>query len=418
MNSQYYEIKNKYIQLTHRQGGVVYEPVRQEERAGTGIVLMHSDGDYYGFIPAPELAKRGFTVLASNVGESRGPFEDKLEDVGRALEYMQSYEGIQRTVLLGHSGGATLMSAYQAVAENGVSIFQDEHRIVKMRDMKKLPKADAVMLLDSNWGNGVMTLVSLEPGITAQTSSRSLKPGFDLFDPKNGFHPEGSRYSDEFVANYHKAQEERNNALIAYALERLEQIEAGAGDFDDDEPFIIAGGSQIAPNNKLFPPDIRYLSHTQEKYDLIHADAAVTNEVICSLRSPHFDKNMVTMNKFATDITTIRTYLTCSCVRTKGFGYDSTHMSGIDWDSSFSCTPGNIRHVRVPLLIMGMTGSYEFLAAEEIYKQAPGKDKTIAFVEGASHNFTPQEDAKGYPFGDTVKNCFDYIAVWLDKLGA
>ena len=152
---------------------------------------------------------------------------------------MQSYEGIQRTVLLGHSGGATLMSAYQAVAENGVSIFQDEHRIVKMRDMKKLPKADAVMLLDSNWGNGVMTLVSLEPGITAQTSSRSLKPGFDLFDPKNGFHPEGSRYSDEFVANYHKAQEERNNALIAYALERLEQIEAGAGDFDDDEQFII-----------------------------------------------------------------------------------------------------------------------------------------------------------------------------------
>ncbi|MCM1297857.1 MAG: lysophospholipase [Muribaculaceae bacterium] len=417
MEQKYYEIKNTYLQFTHRQGAVLYQPVTQGNKSSIGIMLMHCDADYYGFLPAPELAKRGYTVLASNVTRSRGPFEDKLKDLGRAIEYLKGLPGIEKLVLLGHSGGATLMSAYQAVAENGAQVFQHEGMIVKMQDVGPFPKADAVMLLDSNWGNGVMTLVSLEPSITEETSSRNRKEGFELFDQANGFSAEGAQYSDEFVKKFHKAQAERNDKLIAYALERLEKIEKGEGDFDDDEPFVIAGGSQIAPNNKLFPQDVRYLSHTQDAYDLIHADASVTHEVIRSLRKPHFDRNMVTVNEMATDVTTIRTFLTCSSIRTEGFGYDETHIFGINWDSGFSCTPGNIQHVTAPLLIMGMTGSYEFLAAEQIYRNAGSQNKTIAFVEGASHNFVPQEDAEEYKgqFGDTVKNCFDYVDGWLEK---
>lgn len=417
MEQKYYEVKNTYLQLTRRQGAVLYQPAEQPRKREIGIILMHSDTDYYGFIPAPELAKRGYTVLASNVTCSRGPFEKKLKDLECAVKYLKKLKEIKKIVLLGHSGGATLMSAYQAVAENGVQVFRREGMIVKMQDVGPFTRADAVMLLDSNWGNGVMTLLSLEPGIVKETSARNLKPGFELFDPVNGYAPEGSHYAEEFVKNYHRAQEERNERLIDYALERLKKIEKGEGEFDDDEPFIIAGGSQIAPNNKLFPQDIRYLSHTQEKYNLIHADASVTNEVIRTLRKPHFDRNTVTINEMATDMTTIKTFLTCSCIRTKGFGYDKTHIYGIDWDSGFSCTPGNIRHVTVPLLIMGMTGSYEFLAAEQIYKNAASQNKTIAFVEGAGHNFVPQEDAEEYKgqFGDTVKNCFDYVDRWLDE---
>lgn len=417
MEHNYYEVRNTYLQLPHRQGAVLYQPVTAGEKSRVGIMLMHCDADYYGFLPAPELAKRGYTVLTSNVTRSRGPFERKLEDLGRAAAYLKSLPGIEKIVLLGHSGGATLMSAYQAVAEKGVQVFRREGMIVKMQDVGMLTRADAVMLLDSNWGNGVMTLVSLEPGIRENTSSRDLQPGFELFDPANGYDAEGAHYSKAFVTKFHKAQEERNNRLIAFALKRLEKIEKGEGAFDDDEPFVIAGGSQIAPNNKLFPQDIRYLSHTQESYDLIHADASITNEVIRSLRKPHFNRNMVTVNEMATDVTTIRTFLTCSSIRTQGFGYDETHIYGVDWNSGFSCTPGNVQYMDAPLLIMGMTGSYEFLAAEQIYRNAASIDKTIAFVEGASHNFVPQKDAESYPgqFGDTVRNCFDYVDGWLEK---
>ncbi len=420
MEQKYYAIKNTYVPLAFGQGGVLYEPTEPDARSKVGIMLMHSDSDYYGFTPAPELAKRGFTVLASDVVSSTPAgametMEDKLRDLNTAVEFLLGLPQVEKLVLLGHSGGATLNSAYQAIAENGAACFQDDHKIVKMQDVGPFHKADAVMLLDSNWGNGVMTLLSLEPGVTDNSSSRNLTPGYDLFDPANGYSPDGAHYSPEFIDHYQKGQADRNDRLIDFALGRLKEIEAGNGKFDDDEPFVVAGMSQLAPNNKMFNQDVRLLSHTMREWPIIHADGSVTTEIIKSWRVPHFDHDFVTEDAIGTGFSTIKTYLTNSCVRTDGFYYDDSHIYGIDWDSSFTCTPGNVKGIHVPILIMGMTGSYEFLAAEQIYDNVGSKDKTMRFVEGASHNFTPQEDAEQYPgqFGDTVKNCFDFAAEWL-----
>ena len=114
---------------------------------------------------------------------------------------------------------------------------------------------------------------------------------------------------------------------------------------------------------------------------------------------------------------TVRTYLNSSAVRTTdNFGYNEDSIYGIDWLSSYSCTPGNMMGVSAPLLVMGMTGGYEFLAAEIIYEITKKiADKTIAFVEGATHNFDPARDCEAYPgqFGDTIKTMFDYVDKWL-----
>ena len=95
-------------------------------------------------------------------------------------------------------------------------------------------------------------------------------------------------------------------------------------------------------------------------------------------------------------------------------------MFGVDWLSSYSCTPGNMMGVSAPTLLMGMTGGYEFLAAEIIHENTPKiTDKTIAFVEGASHGFFPARECEQYPgqFGDTVKSMFDYVDRWLGQSG-
>ena len=76
--------------------------------------------------------------------------------------------------------------------------------------------------------------------------------------------------------------------------------------------------------------------------------------------------------------------------------------------------------VTAPLLVMGMTGGYEFLAAEIIYEIAKNiADKEIAFVEGATHIFDPARDCEAYPgqFGDTIKTMFDYVDRWLSHTG-
>ena len=76
--------------------------------------------------------------------------------------------------------------------------------------------------------------------------------------------------------------------------------------------------------------------------------------------------------------------------------------------------------VSVPLLAMGMTGGYEFLASEIVLENAKNiKDKTIAFVEGATHNFNTAQECEAYPgqFGDTMKTMCDYIDSWLGQKG-
>lgn len=83
-HKKYFEIKNTYIPISWGMGGVLYQPVDGDERSSVGILLMHSDDDYYGFVPAPELAKRGFTVLASKVSKSCETLDQKILDVKKS----------------------------------------------------------------------------------------------------------------------------------------------------------------------------------------------------------------------------------------------------------------------------------------------------------------------------------------------
>lgn len=230
----------------------LYSPLHK--KSGCGVVIMHSDSSYLSFSAGPELAARGYTALCANVSDPAMPLDEKLKSVQQAVAFLRVQDGISRIALLGHSGGATLMSCYQAVAENGPGIFRDEKRIVPMAFEGDLPTADALLLIDSNFGNGVMTLVSLDPGVADEQSGLRTDPAFDAYAPANGFSKGGdTRYSDAFLEKFFAAQAARQNRLIDHALSRYQALRRHEGRFADDEPLIVPGGSQIAPNNRRFP---------------------------------------------------------------------------------------------------------------------------------------------------------------------
>jgi hypothetical protein len=426
MKEQYYPIKYSYASLEkpgtwHGVQSLLFEPVEPEEKGQIAIIVMHSDGDHLAPPAAAELAKRGYRALGAAVSDRDNPLDEKLLDVKACSDYLRQIPGVEKVITLGHSGGATLMSAYQNAAENGVQAFQGPEKLIKCSDLGELPPADGVMLLDSNYGNGVMTLLSLDPAVTKEDSGEGLDPELDLFKPANGYDPQGSTYSDEFIRKYQKAQGERNNRLIEAALERLHAIESGKGKYADDEPFIVPGGAQNAFNNKLFPQDIRLLSRTRKAWPLLHPDGSMTTQVIPCVRRAKNDKPFTALYRAGAIKSTVRTYLNSSAVRTTAdFGYNEDSMYGVEWLSSYSCTPGNMQDVSAPTLLMGMTGGYEFLAAEIIHENTPKiADKTIAFVEGASHGFFPARESEVYPgqFGDTIKTMFDYVDRWLSQKG-
>jgi hypothetical protein len=101
------------------------------------------------------------------------------------------------------------------------------------------------------------------------------------------------------------------------------------------------------------------------------------------------------------------------------YGFDADSFRGIEWASSYSCPPSSVEGVTVPLLAMGMTGHWEFLAAETIYEHARSADKSIAFVEGATHGYTTCTACEERPgqFGDTLKTTYDYVDAWLGREG-
>lgn len=416
MKDKYCSIRSTPIDLGQRRVGMLYEPSEPVERSRIAVVtnyitLMKGQG---------QLAKRGYPTLVMPERQHVNDPDEILSDMSDAVDYMKQYPGVKKVVALSWSGGCTHLSAYQNIAENGVQTFQKSDMIIKYSDMGELTPVDGIILLDSNWGNGSMTLLSLDPAVISEKSGKLRNPELDLFNPDNGFSPDGSTYSDEFIRKFQKGQGERMNRLIDYAMERMEMIAAGKGDYEDDEPLIIPGGEQMAPYNKLFPQDIRLLSRTQEAHTLLHADGSETKEVVNSVRLPRGGSNRTGFYNETARVTSVKAFLkTCAVRVNPDFGYTEDTMRGIDWDTSYTCTPGNIKGVACPTLVMGMTGGYEFLVAETLNRNSKSKDKTIAFVEGATHMFTPNKEAESFPgqFGDTVKTMLDYIDKWLAEKG-
>ncbi len=418
-----YAVNETFVRVGRRSPGVLYEPAGLEERKLTTVLVMHSDEDYLSFPTGPELARRGFRVLCANVMVKEGLFFsqiDKMQAVKAAVEFLRARENVGKIILMGHSGGATLMTCYQAVAEKGASIFQGEEMIYPYPSDDVLPPADGVMLLDANFGNAAMQLFSLDPAIIDEAYGIMLDSDYNLFEPSSGFNPEGSTFSDAFISSFQRRQGKRNNNILKYALSRLRLIRSGQGDFSDDEPLTIPGANQAFFNNKLYAQDIRLMSCTEKPRLLLHGDGTRTTEIVRSCRKPENNVSLTHSLAEGGRMTTICNYLSSYAVRTtQEYGYDDSTVRGIEWETTYACSPGNVRHIDVPMLMMGMTAGWEFLAAETIYEYAAAKDKTIAFVEGADHKFNPARHCEKFPgqFGDTMKTLHDFVAEWLREPG-
>lgn len=390
---------------------VLYEPAVSSERSRIGIVLLHSDEDYSDFPIAAALAERGYRCLAGQVSDPNGLLEQKLLDVKHAMLFLQALPGVEKLVLLGHSGGATLMSAYQAAAEKGSALWAGKELLYPLRLREELIPADAMLLLDSNFGNGAMTLFSVDPAVIEEGNGQKLDPTLDVFNPQNGFDPEHPDYSDAFLKDFFRAQRERSNAVIRRALDRLILLEQGKGNYIDDEPFPVTGAAQFMIANKLIPQDVRLLAHTKGVWPLLHTDGRVTREIISCRRLPRGGRSVTPRLHFAV-MSTVRAYLSNRAVMAaEDYGIHPDGVTGVRWEETYTCTPGNGKHISAPMLILGMTGSYEYLAAEEIFRNATSEDKTLAFVDGAGHNF--HAAGREAEFGHTENVVYDACDRWL-----
>ena len=410
-------IKRTYVQVAG--GAYLYEPVTPGEKAHIAILVMHSDGNYMNHSACTEMSKRGYRVFCEN-RNGAGTLDQGIANLRQGMAYLRKVDGVEKIVLLGHSGGATLMSSYQMIAEKGVASCQNPERLHKCpNSMAGMPAADGVMLLDANWGNAEMSLFSVDPAVIEQDNGMKINADLDLFNAKNGFNAKGnSDYSAEFIKKWQAAVAKREQTLVKQAQDGLAAVAVGTARFSDDEPMIIAGISQTS--NKLFAQDVNLMSHTAKARPLLHKDETFTTEIVHTVRKPrNFTPTTASLARGGEE-TTAKDFLNDHAIRvTDKFMYDADHVEGVEWDSTYSSPPGNVKQIDAPILIMGMTGSWEYLASETIYELAASKDKTIGFVEGASHGYNTCKECETTPgqFGDTQKTLYNYVDRWLSQKG-
>ena len=143
-------------------------------------------------------------------------------------------------------------------------------------------------------------------------------------------------------------------------------------------------------------------------------------QIVRSVRVPSLTTNPSPTIRAALK-TTVTSFLSTYAIRVgDDYGYgDDDALRGVDWSSSWAANPGNAEGISAPFLTVGMTGSYESATAETIHNHVKAADKTLIYIEGASHGYPACKRCEKTPgqYGDTVKLLYDYVDGWLSKSG-
>ena len=410
--------RTTFVPLANNANAILVEPVTADPAKNHIVVLVtHPERiNTFNYFIGRELPKRGYRTLMLNYFGEEQTYDEFYTPIAAAIKALRATPGVQKIVLAGHSTGGPELTAYQDVAENGPKACQGAERIYKCRlkTLENLPKADGVMLIDSNAGAPERT-ISLNPAVDAH-HPRQRNASLDLFDPKNGFNPEkkSATYSPEFLKKFFAAQGARANQLIDEAQARLLYIEQGKGEFRDDEPFMVAGTSLHVNGARPELADTRLLSRTHAPHLLLKADGSKLVQIIPSVMAPQAapaDNDLL----FQTALNrTVRHYLSFQALRV-GPDYRMTedNITGIQWRSTANSIVGNLEGVHVPTLVMSATCAPHLVFLELAYDHSAAADKEFVGVEGANHGFAPCRPE----FGDPFRRAFDHIEGWLGKAG-
>jgi pimeloyl-ACP methyl ester carboxylesterase len=218
------EVRQETVRLRTEDGAglfaIYHAPAgRQPSNA---FLFMHPRGGNVTHFALQPLAEKGFGALGmgSRSMNRTGVHEELVLDVASGVKFLRR-RGVKQIVLVGHSGGGSLLSFYQSQAEATPPNRVKSTPAGDPPDLNRfdLPKADGVITLNAAEGEGLHFTHHLDPSLTDEHDPFSYDASLDMYNPDNGFRvpPGQTKYAPEFVERVRKAQQERGKRLAELA---------------------------------------------------------------------------------------------------------------------------------------------------------------------------------------------------------
>jgi pimeloyl-ACP methyl ester carboxylesterase len=205
----------------------------------TALMICHPTANFLGHYALNGLAERGLGGIGFTTryvgNDSSLIMENCLIDMGTMVDHL--YEiGYERVVLVGNSGGASIVPYYQAQALNPTI----ESPAGGGPDLTTagLTPVDAIVLLNAHPSRARLSTEWLDPSITDELRPFERNPALDMYHPDNA-----PPFTSEFIETYRAAQVDRNHRIAAWCDGQLDWL-ANAGQSPDgleDLAFIVQG---------------------------------------------------------------------------------------------------------------------------------------------------------------------------------
>ncbi len=204
---------------SHPCQGLYWTP--RGERPRTALIATHYNVDFAEHYLAPYLAARGLGFLGWNTryrgAEDLFILEHALIDIGVGLRWLREEAGVETVVILGNSGGASLMSAYQAQAQTPSLTASG----AVGEALRQLPTADRFIALNAHAGRPDVLTAWMDPAVGDESDPTQTDPALDAFNPANG-----PPFAADFVERYRAGQQARNQRITDWAKAELERLSA------------------------------------------------------------------------------------------------------------------------------------------------------------------------------------------------
>jgi pimeloyl-ACP methyl ester carboxylesterase len=388
--------------------GILYRPPNHDPR--TAVYLMHPRGEFTRHYVVPGLTARGYAVFGHNSRYLNNDIdmvhERLLFDIAAGMRHLKD-QGFEKIVLLGNSGGGSLLGFYQSQAScppsERLTSTPGGERVNLTTEV--MPVGDLYIAVAAHLGEGRFMLNVMDPSVTDEDDPTVADHAWDMYNPANGYRPfpEPSSYDRAWLGAYREKQRERTKRLDDVARAYIADHRDARTQMRSPDFAALPGEARAAITRRGWLGRYMIIYRTLANPAYLDPTIDPSNRPLGSIFSPG---DPIIGNYGPGGLARVMTPR----------AWLST-WSGL---SSHADLPDTIGHVTIPTLIVYADGDCDIFPSEqrELLEKSGAADKTAMELSWANHYLHPVGE-EGARLPDPRERVIDMIVPWIEaRIGA